>query len=163
MNSFSTDELIKTLGLRPHPEGGCYAEIYRSPGLFAGEGSFPAGRCYSTSIYFLLKYGERSALHRIKADELWHFYLGGPLNLAEITPSGELLLAVIGGDLSAGQKLQYAVKAGNWFGAWPADGSAYSLVGCTVSPGFDFRDFELADKKEMLRLYPQHAGIINKL
>lgn len=163
MTAYSAEELSSFLKLKPHPEGGAYSESYRSPGAFGGNGPFPAGRPYSTAIYFLLKKGERSALHMIKSDEIWHFYMGGPLNIAEINPAGELTVTVLGADLGAGQKLQHAVRAGVWFGAWPADGTGYSLAGCTVAPGFDFADFRLADKAEMLRLYPNHAEVINKL
>jgi len=163
MAFYSADEVCSLLALKPHPEGGAYAESYRSPGSFDGDGPFPAGRPYSTAIYFLLRKSERSALHMIKSDELWHFYTGGPLNIAEINSSGELTVTVLGPDLRSGQKLQHVVRAGVWFGAWPADGTDYALVGCTVSPGFDFGDFCLADKAELLRLYPNHSEVINRL
>lgn len=137
-------QLVERLGLKPHPEGGYYRETYRSQ------------RGASTAIYFLLPEGERSRLHRLQSDELWHFYLGGPLNIVQLSPDGRVSEVLLGSDIATGQTLQHLVPAGTWFGAYPAAGSGWSLAGCTVAPAFEFADFELGRREELLRLYP-HA------
>jgi uncharacterized protein len=162
----TADEIIEHYGMQGHPEGGFFLETYRSKNKIsksALRGNFSGDRSESTAIYFLLKSNSRSQFHRIKSDETWHFYLGGPLTLVEIDDDGALKKTVIGQDLSKGQTVQYTVRAGNWFGAFPNDGTAYSFVGCTVAPGFDFADFELAKRSDLLKTYPQHKEIISKL
>ena len=130
-----TRELIQRFKLTEHPEGGFYAQTYRSP--------------HSTAIHFLLTQKDISKFHRIKSDELWHFYLGGSLTIVEITPAGKTLTTVLGQKYSKGESLQYAVKAGHWFGAYCNEGTEFSLVGCTVAPGFDFKDFEMAKREDI--------------
>lgn len=141
------DELIRDYDLRPHPEGGHYRETYRAEAVLPG-----TSRSVSTGIFFLLSRGERSRLHRIDADEMWHFYEGDPLLIVELPPGGGVRQTVLGRE--RGQRLQHVVPAGVWFGALPAPGSRYALVGCTVSPGFDFAGFELADREALRALYP---------
>lgn len=157
---------IEQLQLLPHPEGGYYKENYRSsesirqsalPARFSGD------RPVSTAIYFLLNAGNFSALHRIQSDECWHFYAGDPLLVHMIHPDGKAETVVLGNDPAAGQLFQYVVPAGCWFGSEPAPGSAYSLVGCTVAPGFDFADFELATAAQLLAGYPQHEVLIRRM
>jgi uncharacterized protein len=160
MKSPTAQELIHLHGLLRHPEGGHFRETYRSEAL---AGALPDARNFSTAIYFLLEAGEKSALHRIKSDELWHFYLGGPLVLAELAPGAPARLTLLGTDFRAGQKLQHTVTAGTWFGAYPAAGTEFSFVGCTVSPGFDYEDFELAERTELLAQFPQAREIIEEL
>jgi predicted cupin superfamily sugar epimerase len=124
----------------------------------------PSGdRPFSTSIYFLLKAGDVSRLHRLRSDETWHFYAGGPLTVAEISPKGAVTKTTLGRDLAAGHTFQHVVPAGAWFGAWPEAGTEFSFAGCTVAPGFDFRDFELARREELLELFPHAAELIKKL
>lgn len=160
MSGPAPEDLIRRLRLEPHPEGGYFRETYRSPLTTR----VPQGeRSASTAIYFLLKEGQVSRLHRIKSDELWHFHAGGPLTVAAILPGGGTLEAVLGPDPSAGHVYQHAVPAGSWFGAWPAAGAGFSLVGCTVAPGFDFEDFELGRRGELLRIFPAAAGLIERL
>lgn len=130
------------LRLTPHPEGGHYAEVYRSPLQIDIEG-FDGVRNMCTSIFFLLEAGETSALHRIKSDELWYHHDGGVLEIIELDEAGNEIITFLGKDLDSGCSLQHVVKAGRWFGARPAPASEFCLVGCQVSPGFDFRDFEL--------------------
>ena len=160
-------DLIRFYKLEPHPEGGYFSESYRSAGTIpAGVlgGAFGGARNFSTAIYFLLPEGSNSNLHRIKSDEVWHFYLGGPLTIAQIFPDGRLEMVTLGGrDVKAGQKFQHVVPAGCWFGAYPEAGGGFSFVGCTVAPGFDFADFDLADRKELLTQFPNCAAIIKKL
>lgn len=146
--------IINKLGLLPHPEGGYYLETYRSETAIQVAG-FNGKRSAATGIYYLLESGDFSALHRIKSDETWHFYAGDPLKVVEITPKGEEIETIIGNQLDQGQLPQYTVKAGNWFGSRSI--GTYSLVGCTVYPGFDFQDFEMADRGELLGQFPNLA------
>jgi len=150
--------------LQPHPEGGHYRETYRSSVPVAVAGAEvtdmrPAG----TAIYFLLCQGDKSRLHRLRFDEIWHFYLGGPLRLVVISESGQEESFTLGSNLVAGHKLQHVVPAGSWFGAYPLPGSAYSLVGCTVAPGFAFQDFTLGEHEKLLELYPHLRQTILQL
>lgn len=135
--------IIDQFGLAPHPEGGYFKESYRStehipksalPRRFKGD------RCHSTAIY-----------------------LGGPLRLVQLSEDGRLEETVMGQDVAAGQKLQHAVPAGCWFGAYPEKGGAFSFVGCTVAPGFDFADFELAKRKDLFERFPQARKAIELL
>jgi predicted cupin superfamily sugar epimerase len=138
-------------------------ESYRSAARHGGDdASFPAGRSFATGIYFLVPRGEFSALHRIRSDELWHFYYGMPLEIVVLDAAGELEVKRLGLALDQGQAPQHVVTAGAWFGASVAADTGYALVGCTVSPGFDFRDFELAKREELCTLYPQHAALIER-
>ena len=157
------DELVKQLGLLPHPEGGFYAETYRSAGGNSLSGEMQGYRSYSTAIYFLLTKGNFSALHRIKSDEVWHFYLGDPVHVHSISPEGAYHCIALGNHFSRGEVPQYVVPAGWWFGSESVGEIGYSLVGCTVAPGFDFADFELAEKEKLIASFPRHISIIEKL
>lgn len=147
---------VTHLGLLPHPEGGYYKETYRANGQFGD-------RDYSTAIYFLLEEGNFSAFHRIKSDEVWHFYAGTGLVIVEIDETGNLINTLLGNDLVKGQQYQYVVKAGRWFASYLSNKGGFALVGCTVSPGFDFKDFEMAKRKDLLKEYPNHGEIIHQL
>lgn len=160
------DRLIKALGLQPHPEGGFYRETYRASEAIPNAGlpaRFRGPRAHGTAIYYLLRAGERSKLHRIKSDEVWHFYDGDPLTIVAISGAGQLIETTLGRDFTAGQVPQHVVPAGFWFGAIPSRGSAFTLAGCTVSPGFDFADFELATRAGLLGDFPQHRAWIERL
>jgi predicted cupin superfamily sugar epimerase len=162
----SVDQLIRHYGLKPHPEGGYFKESYRSPELFrksALPSRFSGDRSFSTAIYYLLPEGSSSRLHRISADEVWHFYLGGPLALIEIHSDGKVQKTILGQDVNQGQRVQLVVQAGIWFGAYPEMGSSYSLVGCTVAPGFDFSDFEMGDRSRLLTQFPHAQAEIELL
>jgi len=138
----TANEWIERLGLLPHPEGGWFKEVYRSSEQIAEDAlpeRFGGGRSFSTAIYFLLNAGEVSRLHRIRQDEVWHFYDGDALHLHRIRPDGEHIEHLVG--RSGGALPMAVVPAGDYFGAEVA-GDGYSLVGCTVAPGFDFADFE---------------------
>ncbi|HVE11748.1 MAG TPA: cupin domain-containing protein [Elusimicrobiota bacterium] len=154
--------LIESLGLEPHPEGGYYRQTYRAAGAVDAPG-FAGPRRFSTAIYFLLPRGSRSALHRMRSDEVWHFHDGGPLEVLEIDEAGAPVSTLLGRDLAAGQVFQHVVPAGRWFGAAPAAGTEYSLVGCTVAPGFDYADWELARRGPLLERYPAARGLIERL
>ena len=160
------DRLVETLSLLPHPEGGFYRETYRSEGVIAeshlGNG-YEGSRNYATSIYFLLTSESFSAFHRIKQDEIWHFYDGAPLHLHIISPEGVYSKILVGKDIDKGEIPQATVYGGSWFASEVPQADSYALVGCTVSPGFDFRDFELARGQELSEAYPQHQEIIMRL
>ncbi len=153
-------DIVKELGLKPHPEGGWYRETYRCrAGLRTPRGR----RSLCTAILFLLEEGQVSRLHRIKSDELWHFHSGGPLRVSALAPGGGLETFLLGPDPARGHLPQAAVPAGRWFGAAPEKGAGYSLAACTVSPGFDFRDFELGGRDALLKKFPRHKALIRKL
>ncbi|KMT65912.1 cupin domain-containing protein [Catenovulum maritimum] len=155
-------DLVQQLNLVPHPEGGYFTETYRSELTIQAMG-FDAERACSTGIYFLLEQGDFSAFHRIKSDEMWHFYSGQTLEIIEIDLAGTLSVTLLGQDITNGEQPQYVVKAGHWFASRPKPTSLYSLVGCTVAPGFDFADFEMADSKTLIERFPQHKDYINQL
>ena len=160
------NRLIQQYNLKPHPEGGWYIQTYKSNELIdagALPGRFGGDRSFSTAIYFLLEQGNFSAFHRIKSDECWHFYAGDPLLIYVIEVNGELQIISLGNDPEKGQTFQYVVPANCWFASRPAPGSQYCFAGCTVSPGFEFEDFELANANELSKAYPQHKDIIRQL
>lgn len=164
MQKPTAEDLKKTYGLSPHPEGGFYRRTYEARGKYKPlPAPFQGERPYSTAIYFLLPQGCKSALHRIASDELWHFYLGGPLSIIQISPDGNCEVITQGSDILNGEKLQHVVPAGYWFGAIPADKTDYSFVGCTVSPGFDFAEFEMGNREALIQEYPQHREWIERL
>ncbi|MBI3551817.1 MAG: cupin domain-containing protein [Elusimicrobia bacterium] len=154
----TADELVKLYGMQPHPEGGYYKETHRAAGKIK-----ELDRNFSTAIYYLLPKGTRSRLHRLKWDELFHFYLGGPLVLVKISPNGRVEIVRLGHDVGSGCQLQHVITAGTWFGAYPEDESDFCLIGCTVAPGFDFADFEIGDKARLLAQFPQAKDLIVKL
>ncbi|MFA6091858.1 MAG: cupin domain-containing protein [Elusimicrobiota bacterium] len=160
------EELIHLYGLQPHPEGGYYRETYRSTGTIPRVGlpaAYENPRSFSTAILFLLPARTVSKLHRLRSDELWHFHLGGPLTITEILPNGAVRRTLLGPEVLAGQKLQHAVPSGAWFGAEPAPAAEYALVGATVSPGFDFSDFEMGRQQELVARFPHARKIIENL
>ena len=157
---------IGTLELVKHSEGGYYKETYRSREVVAGPHlpeRFDGDRALSTSIYFLLRDSEFSALHRLKQDEVWHFYVGSPLTIHVIDRAGRYRKVKIGRNADAGESLQAVVEAGWLFGATVDDPDSYSLAGCTAAPGFDYRDFEMPARRELIEQYPQHRTIIESL
>ena len=156
---------IEHLELLPHPEGGYYKESYRSTGTLAASclPGFGGDRSFSTAIYFLLQQGDFSAFHRIKSDECWHFYEGGNLLIHVLQQNGEYVCKRLGRNLGEGELLQVVVPAGAWFASEPAPGSTFVLVGCTVAPGFDFEDFEMAREENLLPSYPSYEALIKRL
>jgi predicted cupin superfamily sugar epimerase len=155
---------IRKLGLEPHPEGGYYRQTYRADLVLEGlPRQFSGPRAASTAIYFLLEGENFSAFHRLRSDEVWHFYLGATVTVQVIEADGRYVQVQLGSDPEAGEVLQAVVKAGCWFASQIKDGGAFALVGCTVAPGFDFEDFELAERDRLVELYPQHRNIITNL
>ena len=166
MSNRTAEYWINKLQLATHIEGGAFREIYRSPvmaPLQALPSTFTAERHFCTSIYFLLQQQQFSAFHKIKSDEVWHFYYGDALIVYEIDQQGKMIEHRLGCDPDNNETFQCVVTAGNWFAARLAPGGTYALVGCTVSPGFDFADFELAKQNELKAAYPQHAALIKEL
>lgn len=162
----SVDFWIEKLGLSKHPEGGYFVRTYQSCESIEGDHlpeRFGGLRPISTAIYYLLPGNEFSRLHRIKSDEVWHFYTGSPLILYILSPVGDLLEVKLGSNPDGGESFQAVVKAGHWFGASVADKRSYSLVGCTVAPGFEYEDFELGKREDLIRQYPQHREMIERL
>lgn len=157
---------IRTAGLTPHPEGGWYRETYRSPESVPAAGlppRFGGARSLSTAILFLLEGRTFSALHRIKADEVWHFHAGGVVRIAILDPAGAAREIRLGVDPAGGAVVQAVVPAGVWFGARLERPDVYALVGCTVAPGFDFADFELGHRAALTRQFPRHRALIEEL
>lgn len=162
----SAEYWIKKLDMQAHPEGGYFKETYRAAEQISKNGlpeRFSGTRNFSTAIYFLLEKENFSAFHRIEQDEMWHFYEGGALNVHVISPEGEYSLIKVGNDPEKGEQFQAVVKAGSWFASEVQDKSSFALVGCTVAPGFDFEDFELAEKNTLAQQFPQHRELISRL
>ncbi|MGV3768154.1 MAG: cupin domain-containing protein [Chitinophagaceae bacterium] len=162
----NAEQLIDRFNLLPHPEGGFYAETYKSEESVQQEHlpqRFSGARSFSTAIYFLLPRGNFSAFHRIKSDECWHFYAGETLLVHVIHPDGTLETIRLGNNVVAGETFQYVVPAGCWFASEPAPQTNFSFVGCTVAPGFDFADFELANAAELSAFFPGHQELITRL
>lgn len=160
------ETLIKKLDLLPHPEGGYYKETYRSQGDITKESlptAYGSSRSYATGIYFVLTSDSFSAFHKIKQDEMWHFYDGAPILLHIISEAGVYTHHTIGRDIAAGEVPQFVVQGGDWFAAEVIEPDTYAFVGCTVAPGFSFDDFVLPSKKELIAQFPEHTEIITRL
>ena len=156
---------IEKLDLKRHPEGGYFRETYRSPEVILRQAlpeRFKGDRVFSTCIYFLLDKSEFSAFHRVQQDELWHFYEGSSLTIHIIDRQARYAAVKLGREFERGQSYQAIVPAGGWFAAAVDNPVSYSLVGCTVAPGFDFADFEMADRKQLSTLFPAHQKLIEK-
>jgi len=165
MNTTAQD-LIARLALKRHPEGGYYKETYRSSDILPADalpGRYTGPRAAGTAILFLLEHGDFSAWHRLSSDEIWHFYLGSSLTLHGIDKAGAYARTRLGPHIGRDERCQRVVRAGHWFAAQIEEPAAFALVGCTVAPGFDFADFELADRAALARQYPEHKTIIEQL
>jgi predicted cupin superfamily sugar epimerase len=156
--------LIERFSLLPHPEGGYYSETFRSANHVRRDGAPDATLTASTAIYYMLCDGAHSAWHRIQSDEVWHFYAGEPIDIHVIDADGVLETYRLGNALAhPDATFQAVVPAGRWFAAELRDPATFALLGCTVAPGFEFREFELADVRELLAAHPAHAEIIGRL
>jgi uncharacterized protein len=182
---------IEKLGLEAHPEGGYFRQTYKSelrivqqPSGSAhafvkgaarmGQPGLHGSRAASTGIYFLLEGKNFSAFHRLRSDEMWHFYVGSPMVVHVLDLAGEYSPILLGGDLEAGQVFQAVVRAGCWFAAelvqnphfsrhpLKVQQPSYALVGCTVAPGFEFEDFEMARREKLEAIYPGQKAMIQK-
>ncbi len=163
---YTAEYWIRELDLVPHVEGGAYREVYRSPLQLPREVltlAHKGDRSAMTSIYYLLRFGECSAFHKIASDETWHHYEGTVLCIYEITNSGQLTRHLLGKDIASGCVLTLTIKGGNWFACRVEETGGYALCGCTVAPGFDYEEFELAQRNELILQYPEHTSIISAL
>ncbi len=159
----TVDYWTNHLTLQPHPEGGFFKETYRAAETIGDlPERFEGKRNFSTAIYFLLRSQDRSVFHRIKSDELWHFYQGSRLLIYVLTDQG-LTVHKLGSNPDQGESLQVLIPANSWFGAHVEKQNSFALCGCTVSPGFDFQDFEMADRDELLKKYPGYEKEIIQL
>lgn len=163
----SADELIELLGLEPHPcEGGYFKETYRSAECIHADclpvRYKPLGeeKSYSTCIYYLLTPDTCSRMHRLRSDEIFHFYLGDPVEMLWLYPKGEGEIHELGSDVISGQRLQLTVPMGIWQGAALKPGGEYALLGTTVAPGFDYEDYETGERSKLLELYPAYKDRI---
>jgi len=158
-------ELIDRLGLQPHPGRGYYVESYRSSLKVDGlPAPFVGPHAVSTAIYFLVTRAQPTTyLHRLKSDELFHLYEGGPLDVLLLGAAGDGELRRLGLDLTAGARPQLVIAAGTWFAVELAAEASHCLFGCTVAPGFDFADFELAAGPELAQRFPAHAERIARM
>ncbi len=158
-------EWIAYLQLQKHPEGGYYRETYRSSDIIVPPNRFNGNRAASTAIYYLLDKHNFSAFHRFNSDEIWHFYVGAELALYIIDEDGTLNKAKPGNPARHSQSthLQVCIPANHWFAGEVNTSGDYSLIGCTVAPGFDFQDFELEERSCLIELFPQHKQLITRL
>jgi uncharacterized protein len=161
----TADYWIDHLKLQAHPEGGFYKETYRSKEKIphaALPDRFVDTRVFSTAIYFLLRSEDRSVFHRIQSDELWHYHAGASLSIY-VLKNDKLSVHKLGADVDKGESLQVIVPARCWFGANVEQPDAYSLSGCTVAPGFEFQDFEMANREDLIKEFPAHRQTIERL
>lgn len=165
--NMTPDEIKKRLKLAPHPcEGGSFAETWRAEEIIPHE-ALPAryrnARAAGTCIYYLLEPGTFSEMHRLASDEIFHFYLGDPVEMLQLLPDGSVRTVILGNDLAAGHHLQLVVPKHVWQGSRLLPGGKFALLGCTVSPGFDYDDYEAGHYEPLARDYPQHAELIRVL
>jgi len=164
----TADEVKQLLGLAPHPrEGGWFIQTYAAsetldPTAFA-DSRYPAPRRTSTAIYYLLEPHTFSEMHCLRSDEVFHFYAGDPIEMLQLLPDGSGRTIVIGNDLAAGQRPQVLVERGIWQGSRLIEGGAWALLGCTVSPGFEYEDYDSASREELISKWPAFAKTIAAL
>lgn len=156
---------IQHLDLKPHPEGGFFKEVYRST-IGVSKDELPVGyksaRRLSTSIYYLLRSGDISRMHRLKSDELWYYHFGSSLKVIYIDHEGKKHTKILGNNPEKAEYFHILIPAGNIFAAEVIDPDSYSLISCVVSPGFEYEDFELFSKDDLLQAYPKHADLFEK-
>lgn len=161
----TAEYFIESLDMIAHPEGGFYKPSFESEEKITSnelEVNFEGDRKLWTSIYFLLRDGEVSNFHRLKSDEMWYYHAGNSLTIYMISPEGIFTTKQLGLDIKNGESPQVLVPKNYIFGS-AMNNKGFSLVGCMVSPGFEFKDFELFERKNLLELYPEHKEIIEKL
>jgi predicted cupin superfamily sugar epimerase len=158
------EEIIKKLELQKHPEGGWFRECFRSENIIPAFAlpNHNADRCCYTSIYYLLEENDFSSFHRLKSDELWYYHQGDCVEIISIDPDGKLQKYLLGKDIDNGQQMQIVIPVGCWFTAQVVPSGKYMLMGCVVSPGFDFDDFEMGNAENLIQKFPQHEEIIKK-
>ena len=156
-------EIIRRLDLQPHPEGGYYRETHRDEHQLPAEAAGRDGpRAASTAIYYLLGPGDFSAFHRLQSDEVFHFYAGDAVTMVQLRDGGAET-TVLGPNVLAGEQPQVVVPANVWQALYLGGGGRFALMGCTVAPGFDFTDFEMGRRDDLLRTFPDDGDIIRQL
>jgi len=159
--------IIELLGLKPlSKEGGYYRETYRSTEKIPEQvlpARFSTDKHLSTAIYYLLTADSFSSIHRVSSDELFHFYLGDPVMQLLLYPDGHTETRTLGQDIGEGQRLQSLIPGGVWQGGCLVEGGGFALLGTTMAPGFDFHDFELGNRHDLLRKYHVHSSLIERL
>jgi len=169
MSNITVEEIRRRLGLRLHPrEGGWFVETWRAqetiPFVALPERYGPgAERAAGTAIYYLLEPGNFSEMHRLRSDEVFHFYLGDPVEMLQLRPDGPGRRVVLGTDLAAGMLPQTVVPHGVWQGSRLVGGGRFALLGCTVSPGFDYTDYESGTRAELLAEWREWGDLIEQL
>ena len=158
----TAEEVKKLLGLKPHPrEGGWYVRTYEAAELVAAaafaDGRYAGPRRTGTAIYYLLEPDTFSEMHRLQSDEVFHFYAGDAVEMLQLRESGSGAMVVIGNDLLRGQRPQVVVERGVWQGSRLVDGGRWALLGCTVSPGFEFEDYETGVREKLCADWPEFA------
>ncbi|MEC9346677.1 MAG: cupin domain-containing protein [Pseudomonadota bacterium] len=160
----TVDDIIRALDLQPHPEGGYFAETWRAAESSADlPARYDGPRSHGTAIHYLLTPDSFSGMHRVASDEIFHFYLGDPVEQLWLLPDGSHRVVRIGTDLKAGERPQVIVPHGTWQGARLVPGGRFALLGCTVSPGFDFADFLMGDRDGLIDGWPAAAEMITAL
>jgi len=154
-------KLIEQLGLEAHIEGGYYKRTYQSDMTITLNNQ--QSRFINTAIYYLLEKKDFSCWHRLKSDEIWHYYCGGPATIYEINHKNDLVQTTLGNPLETGNIAQHRVPANTWLAVSPNEGTEFILTGITVTPGFDFMDFEMGKRAELIKQCPEHAEMIEKL
>ena len=162
---YTAEYFVENLNMTAHPEGGFYKETFASTENISDKDldvNFEGSRMLWTSIYFLLRDGEVSNFHRLKSDEMWYYHSGSPLTIYIISPEGKLTIEQLGLNIENGEKPQVLVPKDYIFGS-AMNNEGYALVGCNVSPGFEFRDFELFERSFLMEKYPEYKKTILKL
>lgn len=163
----SVEEIIRRLDLKAHPEeGGFFRETYRSGESLQGESlpvRYSSSRSLGTAIYYLLTPTSISALHRLSTDEIFHFYLGDPVEMLWLCPDGSSQVITLGPDLLNGECPQLVVPMGTWFGSCLKEGGKLALMGTTMAPGFEYADYEHGDRDCLLSQYPSRESLIRRL
>ena len=167
VNGLSAEEIIELLNLKTlEIEGGFFRETYRSALTLPGEAlpnEYGGPRSSSTCIFYLLSAGDFSAIHKVKSDEIFHFYLGCSVRMLRLYPDGSSDEIILGSKILKGQNPLVIVPGGVWQGCIPENNTGFALMGCTVSPGFDYADFTLGNRYELIKLYPERRELIKKL
>jgi len=161
--SLSAEQILKALKMEPHPvEGGYFAETYRSAGVVPRDAlrGYPAARSLSTAIYYMLTPGTISAMHRVRGDEMFHFYLGDPVEMLELRPDGSGDTIVLGQDILNGMRVQHVVRGGVWQGSRLCEGGRFALLGTTMAPGFEYEDYQTGLRDELIAKFPAFADLI---
>jgi predicted cupin superfamily sugar epimerase len=159
----TAEQIRELLQMRPHPiEGGYFAETYRGAAMIPQSlpGGYPGHRAISTAIYYLLTPDTFSAMHRVRGDEMFHFYLGDAVEMLQLKADGSGEVILLGQDIAAGMRLQYTVPGGVWQGSRVRAGGKYALLGTTMAPGFEYEDYETGQRHELSAQFPQYSTMI---